>query len=63
MAMIAGEPGVYLLSFIYLLLIIGSIILIGKEIFYIRFIIIYIVVLGVLSGNLFTEEEEEDESE
>lgn len=54
-AMIAGEPGVYLLSFIYLLLIIGAIFLIGKEIFYIRFIIIYLVVLGVLSGNLFTE--------
>lgn len=51
-----GEPGVYLLSFTYLALMIGGIYLIGKEGFGIKIkgMLIYLSLLLFLSANLFT---------
>jgi hypothetical protein len=51
----AGESGVYLLSFAYLLLILGGIYLIGKKIFNINSMLIYLTALLFLSESLFTE--------
>ena len=53
--MFIGEPGVYLLSFLYFLLIIGTLILIGRRLFNIKNTLIYITVFLLLSANLFTE--------
>jgi hypothetical protein len=50
-----GEYGIYLLSFVYLMLIFGGIYLIGKEIFNVKNMLIYLTVLLVLSLNIFTE--------
>lgn len=50
-----GEPGIYLLSFVYLLLVFGAIYLIGKNIFGINGMLIYLTALLFLSGGLFTE--------
>ncbi|MCJ7616587.1 MAG: glycosyltransferase family 39 protein [Desulfobacterales bacterium] len=50
-----GKSGVYLLSFIYLLLVLAGVYLIGKELFGINSILIYLTALLFLSGNLFTE--------
>jgi len=50
-----GEPGVYLLSFIYLLLLLGGIYLIGKEIFNMNSMLIYLVALLLLYKDIFTE--------
>ena len=55
MMMFAGEPGVYLLSIVYLVLMLGGVYLIGKELFEIKSMLIYITVLLLLSSNLFTE--------
>ncbi len=48
-----GEPGVYLLSFTYLALMIGGIYLIGKEGFGIKGMLIYLSLLLFLSSDLF----------
>ena len=55
MMMFAGEPGVYLLSIVYLVLMLGGVYLIGKECFDIKSMLIYITILLLLSSNLFTE--------
>ncbi|HBR14563.1 MAG TPA: hypothetical protein DD723_03335 [Candidatus Omnitrophica bacterium] len=52
---LAGEAGVYLLSFVYLALALGSMYLIAKKIFRTKNLLIYISVLLLLSANLFTE--------
>ena len=55
MMMFAGEPGVYLLSIVYLVLMLGGVYLIGKELFNIKNMLIYLTVLLLLTGDLFTE--------
>ena len=55
MMMFAGEPGVYLLSFVYLVLTLGGVYLIGKELFGIKSMLIYMTILLLLSSNIFTE--------
>ncbi len=49
-----GEPGVYLLSFTYLMLMIGGIYLIGKRIFEMNAMLIYLTGLLFLSADNFT---------
>jgi len=49
-----GEPGVYLLSFAYLILVLGGIYLIGKENFEINTMLIYLTGLLFLSADNFT---------
>jgi len=50
-----GESGIYLLSFVYLLLVFGGVYLIGKKTFNINSMLIYLAALLFLSGDLFTE--------
>lgn len=53
--MFTGEPGVLLLSFTFLLGILGSIYLICKKIFKIKNMLIYLSLILFLSSNIFTE--------
>ena len=55
MMLMAGEPGVYLLSWAYIWLVIAGLALIGRQIFGIRYILIYIVAWLLLCSELFTE--------
>lgn len=50
-----GEPGIYLLSFVYLLLFLGGVYLIGKKIFNINNMLAYITIMLLLSVDIFTE--------
>lgn len=52
---LSGEPGVYLMSVFYVGLIFGAVYLIGKRIFAIHNLLIYLAVLAAGSFILFTE--------
>lgn len=53
--MLAGEPGVYLLSVVSIVLFLGGVYLIGRDLFGVRPMLVYAALLVSLSGDLFTE--------
>ena len=53
--LLLGEPGVYLLSVVYIALFMAGVYLIGKNLFGIKNMLVYVAVLLLLSGDLFTE--------
>ena len=55
MMLFLGESGIYLVSFLYLLLMLGASYLIGKESFHIKFMLGYLAIMLLLCGHLFTE--------